>query len=53
MKYEYDGYYQGKLMEIQSNSMNFSDSMAHCNPDTYIFSGNSYSLKKKAEEMSA
>ena len=47
MQYESDPYFQGKLAEMQTNFLNFSGNMAATNPDTYVFSGNAYSLRVK------
>ena len=53
MEYKYDPYFQGRINDMQTNFLNFSDSMVTSNPECYVFSGNSYSLKKKADEMTA
>lgn len=53
MNYNTDPYWQAQMNETQANYLNFSSGMKSSNPDAFIFSGNSYSLKVKSQEMNA
>lgn len=52
MRYDTDPYFQGKIEELQTNFLNFNPMMAAGNPGTFFFSGNSFSIKKRVDEIS-